>query len=45
MREAVIRDPLPPKLNKLKKTNVEAFFYWNEIEKIINSKMKESLER
>ena len=45
LREAVIREPLPTKLNKLKKTNVEAFFYWNEIEKILNSKMLESLER
>lgn len=31
--EAVIREPLPIKLNKLKKTNVESFFYWNEIGK------------
>ena len=35
LREAVIREPMPTKLNKLKKTNVEAFFYWNEIGKIL----------
>jgi len=35
LREAVIREPMPTKLNKLKKTNVEAFFYWNEIQKQI----------
>ena len=36
LREAVPREPSPTKLNKLKKTNVEAFFYWNEIGKILN---------
>lgn len=29
-----IQSPLPTKLNKLKKTNVEAFFYWSEIQKL-----------
>lgn len=37
LREAVINEPLPTKLNKLKKSNIEAFFYWNEIGKILNS--------
>lgn len=31
---AVITEPLPTKFNKLKKSNVEAFFYWNEIQKM-----------
>ena len=30
----VIQLPLPTKLNKLKKTHPEAFFYWNEIQVI-----------
>lgn len=30
----VLQLPLPPKLNKLKKTHPEAFFYWNEIQVI-----------
>lgn len=29
-----IQHPLPTKLNKLKKTHPEAFFYWNEIQKM-----------
>lgn len=37
LRDAVINEPLPTKLNKLKKSNIEAFFYWNEIGKILNS--------
>jgi len=37
LRDAVINEPLPGKLNKLKKSNIEAFFYWNEIRKILNS--------
>lgn len=37
LRDAVIKGPLNTKLNKLKKSNVEAFFYWNEIGKILNS--------
>ncbi len=37
LASAVIASPLPTKLNKLKKSNVEAFFYWNEIQKIINA--------
>jgi hypothetical protein len=36
LRDAVINEPLPTKLNKLKKSNVEAFFYWNEISKSKN---------
>ena len=34
LREAVINEPFNTKLNKLKKSNIEAFFYWNEIGKI-----------
>jgi len=34
LRDAVIKEPLNTKLNKLKKTNIEAFFYWNEIAKM-----------
>jgi hypothetical protein len=37
LRDAVIKEPMPTKLNKLKKSNVEAFFYWNEIGKILHS--------
>lgn len=33
--DAVISDPLPTKFNKFKKSNVEAFFYWNEVQKLI----------
>ncbi len=39
LRDAVIKDPLHTKLNKLRKSNIEAFFYWNEIGKIHNTKM------
>jgi len=38
LRNAVISKPLDTKLNKLKKSNIEAFFYWNEIGKIISDK-------
>ncbi len=31
LRDAIINEPMPTKLNKLKKSNIEAFFYWNEI--------------
>jgi predicted nucleotidyltransferase component of viral defense system len=34
LRNAVINEPLNTKLNKLKKSNIEAFFYWNEIAKM-----------
>ncbi len=34
LRDAVIKNPLNTKLNKLKKSNIEAFFYWNEIGKL-----------
>lgn len=36
LRDAVIKEPLNTKLNKLKKSNIEAFFYWNEIGKLKN---------
>lgn len=38
LRVAVINEPMPTKLNKLKKSNIEAFFYWNEISKLENKK-------
>lgn len=34
LADVMIQSPLPTKLNKLKKTNVEAFFYWNEIQNL-----------
>jgi predicted nucleotidyltransferase component of viral defense system len=34
LRDAVIKEPMHIKLNKLKKSNIEAFFYWNEISKL-----------
>lgn len=34
LADATIGLPWPTKLNKLKKTNTEAFFYWNEIQKL-----------
>lgn len=37
LRNAVINEPLNTKLNKLKKSNIEAFFYWNEIAKVIRN--------
>ncbi len=37
LRNITIESPLPTKLNKFKRTNVEAFFYWTEINKIILS--------
>mgnify|MGYP003303197380 FL=1 len=33
--EIEIKVPLPTKLNKLKKTNIEAFYYWTEIQKLM----------
>lgn len=36
LRDAVINEPMPTKLNKLRKSNIEAFFYWNEISKLKN---------
>lgn len=35
LSDAVISAPLNTKLNKLKKSDIEAFFYWDEIQKII----------
>lgn len=34
LADATIMAPLPTKFNKFKKSNIEAFFYWNEIQKI-----------
>ncbi|GAP73301.1 hypothetical protein SAMD00024442_78_1 [Candidatus Symbiothrix dinenymphae] len=36
LQNAVIENPLLTKLNKLKKSNIEAFFYWHEISKLTN---------
>lgn len=32
-----ITAPLPTKFNKFKKSNIEAFFYWNEIQKLMRN--------
>jgi len=34
LQNATIENPLPTKLNKLRKNNIEAFFYWNKVYKI-----------
>ncbi|MDR3180789.1 MAG: nucleotidyl transferase AbiEii/AbiGii toxin family protein [Prevotellaceae bacterium] len=34
LRNVVIESPMPAKLNKLKRSNIESFFYWNEISKL-----------
>ena len=34
LSDQVLQLPIPPKLNKLKKTHPEAFFYFNEIQSI-----------
>lgn len=44
LRNAVINEPLNTKLNKLKKSNIEAFFYWNEIGQICNAHISENLD-
>ena len=35
LADATIAEPLPTKFNKFKKSNIEAFFYWNEIHKLM----------
>lgn len=35
LADAVITEPLPTKFNKFKKSNIEAFYYWNEIQKLM----------
>ena len=35
MKEWIIEDPLWPRLNRLKKSNPEAFFYWYNIHVLI----------
>jgi hypothetical protein len=35
LKDVSIGSPLPTKFNKFKKTNIEAFYYWSEIQKII----------
>lgn len=37
LRRALIQEPFLIKLNKLKKANIEAFYYWNEISKCITN--------
>ena len=34
LRDAIIEQPMHTKLNRLKRNNIEAFYYWNEISKI-----------
>lgn len=36
LADATIIEPLPTKFNKFKKSNIEAFFYWNEIQKLFH---------
>lgn len=35
LADAVIVEPLPTKFNKFKKSNIEAFYYWYEIQKLM----------
>ena len=35
LADVVITEPLPTKFNKFKKSNIEAFYYWNEIQKLM----------
>lgn len=35
LADAVIAEPLPTKFNKFKKSNIEAFYYWNEIQRLM----------
>lgn len=43
LRNVNIESPLPSKLNKLKRTNIEAFYYWFEISKLANTFLPLSL--
>ena len=38
LQNAIIENPLPTKLNKLKKSNIEAFFYWYKVYEIQKEK-------
>jgi hypothetical protein len=38
LQNAIIENPLSTKLNKLKKSNIEAFFYWNKVYEIQKEK-------
>jgi hypothetical protein len=40
LQNAIIENPLPTKLNKLKKSNIEAFYYWWKIFEIEKNKKK-----
>ena len=35
LADATIAEPLPTKFSKFKKSNIEAFYYWNEIQKLM----------
>lgn len=35
LSDAIIKEPLPTKFNKFKKSIIEAFYYWNEIQKLM----------
>ncbi len=37
VQSLAVESPLSTKLNKLKKTNPEAFFYWSQTSQILNS--------
>ncbi len=43
LRMTTIKEPLLAKLNKLKRSNVEAYFYWYEIGKIYKKQSSKSL--
>lgn len=38
LSDAVVSDPLPTKFNRFKKSSIEAFFYWNEVQKLMERK-------
>jgi hypothetical protein len=40
LQNVTIESPLPTKLNKLKKSNIEAFFYWWKTFEILKKKEK-----
>lgn len=39
LADVVLQDPIPSRFNKLKKSNIEAFFYWSEIQKLLHAKV------
>ena len=40
LQNVTIEKPLPTKLNKLKKSNIEAFFYWSKAFEILKKSQK-----